>query len=503
MKIEVYAGYRRVSHMGERKQDDEAFHALEEQDRFIYAWADAEAARTRKEIRIELLPPDLNGKSDDPDRAIMRQAIEGVERGDYAGVVNGYSSRMARNLGLTLALWDRVEAAGGRMIWARENIDGRDSDGRMLRNILAAVDERELDKHRERFEGLREGATALGIWQRRQTPRGYRRYPKVKDDPLSRHLVPDERADEVRRAFEDIRDGRATVVDLARRLGMTPQGVRAMLRNRVYLGELRVGKHVNREAHERIVTPELFDDVQHALASRPRAPRRVDDGPALLARLVRCAGCGHVMTRANTKRLVYVCPVNHSGERCPAPAAITTALLDAHVEGIALAELERLRVSATDGRGLERAEAAVAAAGAELAALLTTVKAADLEERDYADELRSRKAAVEAARAELRAERGRRPALPVPGTGAEVWETRDAHQRNELLRALLGAVVVARGGGRGSRTPLHERVRVLKFGAEIDLPQRRGGEASGVVPIVLPDLDDPRVLGPLGGELRP
>jgi hypothetical protein len=55
---------------------------------------------------------------------------------------------------------------------------------------------------------------------------------------------------------------------------------------------------------------------------------------------------------------------------------------------------------------------------------------------------------------------------------------------------------VVQACGRGGRTvPPEERVRVLAYGAEVRLPQRRGEKPSGLCPIPLPDFDDPGVLG--------
>jgi hypothetical protein len=56
-------------------------------------------------------------------------------------------------------------------------------------------------------------------------------------------------------------------------LGMTTSGVRQLLRNRVYLGELRVGSYVNATAHEPLVT---VDES----ASSPRCCRGWSDAPA-------------------------------------------------------------------------------------------------------------------------------------------------------------------------------------------------------------------------------
>jgi hypothetical protein len=51
-------------------------------------------------------------------------------------------------------------------------------------------------------------------------------------------------------------------------------------------------------------------------------------------------------------------------------------------------------------------------------------------------------------------------------------------------------VIVPRAGGCGARTPLEDRVRVLAYDAELELPQRSGREIGlGICPIALPDLD--------------
>jgi hypothetical protein len=275
-----------------------------------------------------------------------------------------------------------------------------------------------------------------------------------------------------------------------------------MLRNRVYLGELREGGKVQKDgtispvyenlnAHEPILDEATFDALQHRLDNGPRPPRR-REGPALQAGLVRCASCGHLMTRGASKVPIYSCAKNHSGGPCPQPAAITLRRLDEYVEKIALAELERLRVSATEGQGLEQAEAAVESAHRELQALVKAVSAAALDERDFASELRERKQAVQEAEAHLRAERARRPALPEPGSGAEVWPNLTTGEKNALLRALIAAVVVA-PSGKGGKPSLDSRVRVLRFGAPIRVAENNGSTPGGIVPISV-DLNDPAVL---------
>lgn len=481
----VLAGYLRVSHVGGR--DPERFHSPEEQTEEIKNWAKAEGHT------VEFLPPELDGKGADPSRPILRQAVEGVKGKRYAGVVVAYLSRAGRDLRLMLDLWDEVEAGdvAGIVYFAREKIDGSTPSGRLQRNLLASIAQHELEERRDGFERATKGAVESGIWQRRQTPRGYDK------DPGTRRLVPNANATSVRVAARDFLAGK-TMVKIAEDLGMTPGGARSLLRNRVYLGELKVRSYVNTEAHEPIVDPGTFEAVQAKLNSASRPPR--SSTPMLLAGLVRCASCGHVMTRARSHNdLIYRCPTNHSGARCPRPTAISCRRIDPHVEQVALAQLERISVTASSASGVDEAQQEVAAAEAELSAYLEAVDMAGISAPDAAAGMRSRRERVDGARERLRSELARTPSLPAMEGGVDVWCDLNPHERNELLRSLLAAVAV-RPVGSGARVPVADRVRVFRYGADVRLPSGRTGKAAGIVPIQWPDIDGIDVLGIPGIE---
>lgn len=473
--------------MGERQAGSESFHADADQV------AEIERYAARYSAELVWLPPELSVSGGLPieQRPSLRTAIEGVERGEYSAVVVANLKRLTRSRS-GLQIWDRVEAAGGHVHCAAEGIDTSTPNGRFVRDIHLAEAVREREEHVERFETRRRLATEAGVWQRRQTPRGYSR------DPDTRRLVPDDRADDVRQAARDFLAG-ATTVSLSERLGMTPNGVRQMLRNRVYLGELRVGRHVNPAAHEPILDPETFEAVQAKLSSRVR-PHRRSDGPALLAGLVRCVSCGHLMTRGRSgPERAYHCPKRHSGTWCPAPASIACSRLDPHVEQIALAELRRLRVTATQGDRAGAARLELAEAERQLAAYLEAVDAAGIGSGDAAAGMRQRRERVDIARDRMQAEIARAPLMPRIGAGAEVWSELDAHERNDLLRGLLAAVVV-RPVGRGRRVPVGERARVLRYGASLPSADGPPEVGAGVIPIRWPDADGDDVIGVPGGE---
>ncbi len=482
-----WAGLVRVSHMGARREGDTDFHSDREQ-------VDAMVERAQRiGVELHLLPPELDVSGGAPlaQRPSLLAAVEGVERGEYAGLMVAYISRLGRNTREQLAAWDRIEAAGGRIIAVAEDVDTTTASGRFLRTVLLANAQRELEEHTDRFDRLRDHSVRAGIWQRRQTPRGYAVHP------ITRSLVPDDQAAEVVEAFE-WRAARRPLVEIARRLGMTPSGARHLLRNRVYLGELKVGPYVNASAHEPIVSPELFLAAQHTTGIRPARGRDLS-GPALLAGLVRCCGCGHVMTRTSSgnrgERLrQYACPVNHSTGRCPAPASITLRRLDEHVEAIALSELSKLRGRATRrGDAVETARDRLQLAEAELAAYIEATSAVGLGVEAFAAGMRSRQAEVQAAQAALAGQLTREPA-GVTGDPLEAWAAFDVTERNRLLRGLIECVLVERSGGRGRVRPVGDRVRVLAYGAGVAPGRYRGGAAMPVESIALPHLEHEHVL---------
>lgn len=475
--------------MGDRKADSDTFHADQEQETTLKAWAKGEG------VRVKMLPPELNVSGGLPlrQRPSLLTAVEGVEAGIYCGVAVAYVSRLGRNVREQLAVWDRVEQAGGRIVAVAENLDTSTAAGRLQRNLLLSIAEHEREQHVERFDNRRRLATEAGIWQFRQTPRGYRK-------GSDRRLVLDAKADEVRAAFADVLAG-APVLEVAQRIHMTGSGLRMLLRNRVYLGELTVGKYTNPAAHPPLLDRTTFDAVQRLLGERVRPPRS-SAGPALLGGLVRCTSCGHGMSRSTgSAGNYYKCRRYHSGAECPAPAAVNSIKLERHVEAIALAELERLQVEASEAGGAADAQAELVAAEAELATYLDAVSAADLGAEAFAAGARKRREAVDAAKDTLHAEMARQPGNPTSGSGAEVWADLSGHERNRLLRGLLSLVLV-RPVGRGRPTPIPARVRVLAYGAEVPTLPHRGEQPAGIAAIPFPDPDAIGVLAAPAGEDR-
>lgn len=486
----TWAAIVRSSHLGGR--GGETFHADKEQVADIERYAATHGAQ------VVFMEPELSVSGGLPieKRPSLCTAIEGVERGQFNGIVVAYLSRLSRSRS-GIEIWERVEAAGGHVHCAAENLDTSTPSGRFVRDIHLANAVREREEHAERHAKRRRKTVEAGIWRVRQVPRGLAFAGPADEEGRyrgrARRLIHGDDAPVVRQAFLDRRAG-TPIVTIADRLKMTPSGVRQLLSNRIYLGELRDGENVNPGAVEPLIDPDTFDAVQ---VSIPRPGRTVGSGPALLAGLARCAGCGHVMSRQKTKSVVYSCHSRHSGGRCPAPAAITAALLDVHVEAIALAELERLRISTTERGDIDAARQALAAAERELAAYLEAVSAADIGAEAFGAGARRRRDAADGAREQLRRQLATQDVLPGESRGADAWQELDGHGRNALLRALLEMVIVTRAGGRGARTPVAARVSVIAHGAGLPVPGRWRAELLDLARL---DVDDEHVLRMPGAE---
>lgn len=158
-------------------------------------------------------------------------------------------------------------------------------------------------------------------------------------------------------------------------------GVKGLLSNRIYLGEVRNGAAMKEGAHEAIVDEELFEAATMEGRFNPRNGNIAAQG--FLASLVACAECGHRLSVTGSgpangngqRRASYFCRGNHShGPACEQRAVAQVHKLDEHVEG-ALVEALRsgngaMATISKLGEQITRAGAALSDAQANLDTLL-------------------------------------------------------------------------------------------------------------------------------------
>jgi len=475
-------GYVRVSQV--RGRDGDSFISPDQQEDRIRSWASA------RDFEVGEVHVELDAKGDDASRPKLLAAIERIERGESAGLVVGYASRFGRSLLDGLALIERVRAAGGLFASVADGLDTSTETGRLVLRIMLSIAEHDLERVRGNFQDARARAVGRGIHPSPVPPFGYTR-PEDDDGHILGPLVPDVVTGPLVSELFVKRAAGVGPTALARLLeaagARTPydsgtwtlRGVRTMLANRVYLGEARHGEFVNAGAHLALTDPVTFRQAQAATAVRPS---RSPDRPAVLAGLLRCAGCRHAMgsfinrQRSETYRQ-YRCQRTYPAGRCPEPASIAASagiedhVTEAFFEAVgrmaaepvrddgSLADLERAAAEAEDALRMFRDdERIIATLGADA----------------FAEGLGHRRTTLDAALDALgnaRRELEDPSRLPSATDLRALWPSLDVEEKRRLLRLAVEAVFVRRGRG-----PVGERASVVLRGEGVEIP-RAGGRA--------------------------
>jgi site-specific DNA recombinase len=468
----VWLGYSRVSRVGGRS---ETLISPDVQRKRIAGFCEMRG------FEVEMLPPELDVSGGKVSRPILDQAIARIESGEAEGVIVAQLDRLSR-MALTDALETihRIEGAGGQVIAVAENIDATTPEGRMARNMFLSMAEMQRERYAEHIATSKRQAVERGIWAMSVVPRGY---AKGRD----RRLVPDSRvAPLVRRAFEK-RAGGAPWTEVADVLGCGHSGAGKVIRNRVYLGEIRLtidGEEVvNPRAHEPLVSRDLWEAAQIA---HP-APSRGENEPALLAGLIRCAACYRQMSPGDG---VYRCFPRKVAGNCTSPTQITRRIVEEHVEELVLAELRR--AEGVRGRSLVSADAereALEDAERELEAWREVVKIADVGPEFVAAELKRHVEAVEQARRALGRAQAVTGVVAEARSVAEVFESLSVVAKRHVLRRAIGVVWV--------RKARQDRIKVVRTGFE---PDNLSGPGRSAPPVRVEWAELPGEVGLVEGE---
>jgi DNA invertase Pin-like site-specific DNA recombinase len=395
---------------------------------------------------------DVSGGKKIRDRGLGR-LVEKVEQGASDGLIVWKISRFSRNLLDAVETMTRISAADGRLI--ADDFDSSAPMAKAMLGLLAGWSEEQLDGRRDDFNEARRRAIERGVHVG-EAPVGYRRGPD------GRLVVYEREARKVKDAFQRRADGES-VLSIGRRHGWSHTN--RLLANRTYLGEVSSGQYVNAKAHDRIVEPELFEQVNQARTTRS-VPAGETTKDRLLVGLARCAGCGATLkvTRRKNRRGeqepdAYYCR-DASKTRCTARAFVHCDVLDAYVtewfEGQLATRPEMLdAVAATQELDEALADEEEAKQDADFYA--TEVKVSN--PARYQAGMDAREERLAAASARRKAAEARVDRLPEGGSLLALWRrlANDPAARRRVLGEWLDRVEVSRGASGG----LAGRVRIF------------------------------------------
>ncbi|RKD21001.1 recombinase [Ammoniphilus oxalaticus] len=255
------------------------------------------------------------------ERDVAQEMLRQVEEGSVDGVVVMDLDRLGRGDMIDAGTIFRSFKYSETLIITPHEVINCNSEGaELLFGIKSIIAREELKQINKRLQGGRRRSARDGRSITRRPPYGYDR-----DEDLK--LIPNpDQASVIKKIFELISNGqgRQAVVKQLDSLGYKPpegdlweqSTISYIIKNEVYLGHIvwgkrrnikRNGKYISRavppdqwtrhdNAHEPIISQELFDQANLALSSRWRPPTR--DGTTLtnpLAGIVKCGVCDRAM----------------------------------------------------------------------------------------------------------------------------------------------------------------------------------------------------------------
>ncbi len=439
--------YIRVSRVGKRRGPTFLSPAIQRDA--IEAWAAA------KGLEILEVFEELDASGSRGDRPLLQRAISRIEIGVSDALVVWRVDRFGRSWADGVKHVERIRSVGGGFYSVGDGLDIDSAAGRLALGVLLSAAEYQLDNIRAGWEEATERAVRRGVHPEWLVPVGYR---KTRTGRLRVHPVDSPVVAEV---YERRARG-LSLVKCAQILeehgvltgkgnpGWNPTSLANMLRSRVYLGEVRWGPFVNEKAHSPLTDASTWEAAQNPNNVRFPPPRNVH---ALLAGLVRCAGCAHKMSPVTIKEgsresLIYRCNRFHAAGRCPRPARIRASKLEPYVVDAMFSVLHRRR--RRPAAELAAAELAARDAAATFRRYRDNdAVATRVGERAYLDGLSVRERKLSIANLALYdvRQRSRLAQLPASSELREQMAGFDVAQRRDVVAQVIDVVFVLAGQG--------------------------------------------------------
>jgi DNA invertase Pin-like site-specific DNA recombinase len=494
----MLAIYVRVSEVGGR--EGESFGSPEEQEAKARAWAERNQVEVENEPTIEL---DVSGATAVNDRK-LGWLIERCESGDLEGIIVRYEDRFARDMIEGCVALKRIIDAGARLIASESGFDSTNltPDQMTWFHMQMAFAENIRSKNRlARIRGSQRAAER-GLYLAKCAPIGYRFIDRQKggrkqteDGGIGRLEVDPKMGPKVKAAFRKRAAG-VSFEEIGKFLGLAGKSsARAVIRNRVYIGEARVVSDrkgepkVIKNAHPPLVTEQEWETAN--AAGGTYAPRSgFWSARTRLNGIATCSGCGKRLAVGSMRGKVayYSC----TAEGCTKRTGIPAAVLDEYV-GMLLTEAvfaevpEVMAILAGDDR-YQTALEAVSAAQDELDTYRRDVKVSIVGAAAFERDVASRQEALKVARAALREVPRTQESYsaPIPVTATQ-WSESSADERAALIESAMDRDRLARfvdrvvvfPVGRGRRgVPPATRTEVFFHGAEAPWAAPVFGEAA-------------------------
>jgi DNA invertase Pin-like site-specific DNA recombinase len=384
-------------------------------------------------------------------------ALERVRTGASAGIAVAYVDRLSRDVKTGLAWVDELAAAGGIVISGGRRINVSNPHERSAFISELNMGELQLNVYKERSRETMQAVQARGITNR--VPFGYMRNQRpdgtlIEPDADPKKLIADEQtAWIVRRIFEMRVDGSKWPAIQAwleaeglpsptGRPMWTTSTLSTLVKNRIYLGEVKMGAVVTRGAHEALVSPRTFVEAQ----PRGQVIRTGRNVQGVAGGLLVCESCGRQLSvsgRGTGKATFYACRRTSSGGRCALPVTGDQVSIDTAIDALLLDLAEgRLQIDGVERqRERDRARERVAAAEYDLEQFVegTSGSTASV----IAKRLAALEAELEEARAALTAAEAKVAGVEAFPTSGRQWRSLGLARQRQAARGVIARIDLA------------------------------------------------------------
>jgi site-specific DNA recombinase len=288
---------------------------------------------------IEYTEPGHTARTDE--RPVFQELMADASAGRLDVVMVHRLDRGFRNLEDQLRDLRCLRELGVAFVSVQEGFDDSSSHARLIQNVKGSINQYYSDLLSEKTRDGKRARARDGKSNASQPPYGYQRNAEGKD------IIDQEAAKAVLLAFKEYATGEQSDMDVANilnRAGYPPsgrarsgrwtrEGIRYMLTNPFYVGNVQHGDNLYPGEHEPLVDRELWDAVQALRTKRNQSKggRRRSDRVYLLSGLAVCAHCGLTLVSQTSTRpgrrdiAQYYCPSKRRAMPCKARPRLTRA----------------------------------------------------------------------------------------------------------------------------------------------------------------------------------
>jgi len=308
--------YCRVS----SKEQEETGYSLPAQEKLLVEYADRKGFEVEKPFSV------AESASGAKQRKVFEEMMEFMRRKDVSVLLCEKVDRLTRNLKEAVVANDWIEAKEERQLhFVKQNLvihKNAKSDEKFRWDIEIVLAKKYISNLSEEVKKGQKEKIAQG-WLPAKPPLGY---TTIGDKGHKTHIIDEDKARYVRRAFEYYATSNYSLISLREKLyaeglrtrsesKLSKSRLEDILRDPFYMGSIRWNDVVyGNGLHEPLVSKELFDKVQFILTRKkvPHYKRHIFQ----FSKMVECGECGGTISAEIQKGIIYYSCKHNRGKPC-------------------------------------------------------------------------------------------------------------------------------------------------------------------------------------------